>query len=66
MAVTREEFDEWQQLAVTKRLMGQIQADVDRMKDLLIYTDAEDLSEIQGRCKASLNLLNLEYKDLFE
>jgi hypothetical protein len=65
MAVTREEFEEWKQLAVTQRLLKQIQKDVEEMKVLLIHTDSEDLKELQGRCKASMNLLLVEYEDLF-
>lgn len=66
MVVTEQEFEEWKQLPVTKKLMDQIKQDVERMKDLLIFVDTLDLQELQGRCKASLNLLNVEYKDLFE
>lgn len=66
MAVTRDEFDEWKQLPVTQRLMKQIHNDVEKMKELLIHVGAEDLQELQGRCKASMNLLLVEYEDLYE
>lgn len=66
MSITREEFDEWKQLAVTKKLMSRIKIDVDLMKDMLTEVSLDDLKELQGRCKASQNLLNVEYEDLFE
>lgn len=66
MAVTREEFNEWKQLPVTQKLLRQIQEDVDKMKNILVHVGSDDLKEIQGRCKASMNLLNIEYEDLFE
>jgi hypothetical protein len=65
MAVTREEFDQWKEHPVTKRLLRQIQIDVDNMKDMLTDVGLEDLRELQGRCKASVNLLLVEYEDLF-
>ena len=66
MSVTREEFEEWKQLAVTKKLMSQIKKDIDNMKDMLTDVGPDDLKELQGRCKASQNLLLVDYEDLFE
>lgn len=66
MVVTPSEFNEWRENPVTRKLMNQIQKDVDNMKDLLIHVDEENLKELQGRCKASINLLLVEYGDLFD
>ena len=66
MAVTRQDFEEWKQHPVTKRLMDQIQKDVNQMKDLLVFVEAENLQTLQGRCAASTNLLLVDYEDLFD
>ena len=66
MVVTQVEFDEWKQHPVTKKLLDQIRKDVEQMKELLIFVSPEDLESLQGRCAASLNLLNVEYGDLFD
>jgi hypothetical protein len=66
MVVTREEFLEWLELPVTKRLRAQIKKDIDHMQLMLVTVDKEDLQELQGRVKASINLLALEYEDLYE
>lgn len=66
MAVTREVFDDWRQHPVTKKLMAQINEDVEKMKSLLVFVEPENLQGLQGRCAASINLLSVEYEDLFE
>ena len=66
MVVTREEFESWKEHGVTKALMSQIGKDVSLMKDLLMDVSKEDLGELQGRCKASTNLLLVSYEDLFD
>jgi hypothetical protein len=65
-AVTEQEFQEWLELPVTKQLKKQIQKDIDNMQAMLLMCDEEDLKELQGRCRASINLLNVEYGDLYE
>jgi len=66
MAISQTEFDEWKQHPVTKRLLGQIQKDLEQMKDLLMFVPEEDLKHLQGRCAATTNLLLVEYGDLYE
>lgn len=65
-AVTREEFEEWLEHPVTVQLKKQIRKDIQDMQDMLLNISEEDLKELQGRCKASINLLNVEYGDLYE
>lgn len=66
MVVTREEFADWLESPVTKRLKSQIRKDIENMQMMLVTVDKEDLQELQGRVKASINLLALEYEDLYE
>jgi len=66
MAVTRQEFEEWKQHPVTKKLMDQISKDVEQMKNLLVFVEPENLQGLQGRCAASTNLLLVDYEDLFD
>lgn len=66
MVVTRDEFLEWKQLPVTRKLMEQISKDVETMKFMLVSVSQEDLPSLQGRCTASINMLGVEYEDLFE
>ena len=66
MVVTREEFADWLESPVTKRLKAQIRKDIENMQMMLVTVDKEDLQELQGRVKASINLLALEYEDLYE
>lgn len=64
--VTRDEYDQWRQHHVTKALLERVKLDLDQMKDLLIHVDPEDLKDLQGRCKVSLNFINMTYEDLYE
>lgn len=64
--VTQQEFDDWLELPVTKQLKKQIRKDIENMKEMLIDAGFDDLKELQGRVKASVNLLNVEYNDLYE
>jgi len=66
MAVTRNEFDEWKQHPVTRKLLDQISKDVETMKFMLVSVSQEDLPALQGRCTASINMLGVEYEDLFD
>ena len=66
MAVTRDEFAEWMEHPVTKRLKEQIRKDISNMQDMLLTVDEIDLKSLQGRCAASINLLNMEFEDLYE
>jgi len=65
-AVTREEFQEWLEHPVTVQLKKQIRKDISDMQDLLLTIGEEDLKEIQGRCKAAINLLEMDYESLYE
>ena len=65
-ALTREEFEEWLKHPATVQLKKQIRKDVDNMQSMLLSCDEADLKGIQGRCLASINLLNVEYEDLYE
>ena len=65
-AVTREEFAEWQEHPVTKQMKAQIRKDLSDMQDLMLDIAPEDLKELQGRCKAAINLVTLQYEDLYE
>lgn len=64
--VTRDDYANWVEHPVTKRLKDQIRRDVDNMMQMLISVEDYDLKELQGRVKASVNLLNVEYEDLYE
>jgi L-2-hydroxyglutarate oxidase LhgO len=65
-AVTREEFQGWLEHPVTVQLKKQIKKDFENMQAMLLSCDEEDLKELQGRCKAALNLLDMEYESLYE
>lgn len=64
--ITRNEFDEWKQHPVTLALLNRIKEDVITMQDMLVTVEPEDLRELQGRVKACLNLLSVEYESLYE
>ena len=66
MVVTQEEFDNWLESPVTKALKDQIKRDIQRMQDMLIDVDFDNLRELQGRIKASVNLLTVSREDLYE
>lgn len=62
--ITREEFSEWLELAATKAVKAQVQADLTRMTEMLYDADESNLKEIQGRCKACMNFLDIAYEDV--
>lgn len=64
IGITPEEFNNWLELPVTKSLKNQIRRDIDNMKEMLVDVGFDDLKELQGRIRASINLLNVEYGDL--
>lgn len=64
--VTREEFQEWLESPVTKALKERIAKDIDYMKDMLVDCSQDTLQELQGRCKACTNLLNVDYEALYD
>lgn len=66
MAIPREEFADWLEHPVTKRLKEQIKKDISNMQDMLLTVDEVDLKSLQGRCAASINLVNIEFEDLYE
>lgn len=66
MAITREEFQEWQANPVTKRLMQRISKDVEDLKLLAMGISPEDLKELQGRYTVAARILNVEYEELFD
>ena len=65
-AVTREEFQDWLESPVTLQMKKQIKKDVENMQMMLLSCDAEDLKELQGRCKAALALIDMEYESLYD
>lgn len=64
IGVTPEEFNDWLELPATKALKKQIKQDIENMKEMLVDVGFDDLKELQGRIRASINLLNVEYGDL--
>lgn len=67
MAVlTKSEFQNWLENPVTKALKARIKKDIMFMQEMLIEAELEDVKGLQGRCKASINLLDVSYEDLFE
>lgn len=65
-AVTREDFISWNTSPVTKRLKDQIKKDIDNMYEILLHSELDEVKELQGRIKASKNLIDVEYEDLYE
>lgn len=66
MAITKDEFLEWLEHPVTKKLKERIRQDIILMKEMLVEIDEVDLKEIQGRCKAAQRIIDMEYEDLYE
>ena len=66
MAITREEFQEWQANPVTKRLMQRIAKDVEELKLLAMGISPEDLKELQGRYIVAVRILDVTYEELFD
>jgi hypothetical protein len=64
--LTKDEFDDWIVNPGTKALRERIKKDIQYMQDMLVDADLENIKEIQGRCKASQNLLEIAYEDLHE
>ena len=65
--VTREDFANWLEDPVTKRLKEQIKEDVLNMHEMLLEADYDaDLNRLQGRIKACRNLLEVSYEDLYK
>lgn len=64
IGVTPEEFNDWLELPCTKALKKQVRQDIEDMKEMLVSVGFDDLKELQGRIRASSNLLNIEYGDL--
>lgn len=65
-AVTRQEFAEWLEHPVTIQMKKQIRKDIENLKEMLLNVSEEDLAQLQGRCAAAINLVNMEYEDLYE
>ena len=64
--VSSDNFDEWKHHPVTKRLMKMLSTDREAMKEGLVNNTFDDEQEVEGRCRAIVIILNLEYEDLFE
>ena len=62
--ITREEFDSWQELAVTKALKAAIKKDLEQLQGFLVTCDLDSVRELQGRCKTCDALLSVSYEDL--
>jgi hypothetical protein len=63
---TRSEFEDWLQHPITVDLRKQIAKDILNMQEMLIEVEEYDLRHLQGRVKASINLVNVSYEDLYE
>jgi hypothetical protein len=66
VAITREDFQEWQANPVTKRLMQRIARDVEELKLLAMGISSEDLKELQGRYIVATRILDVTYEELFD
>ncbi len=66
MPLTKNEFQEWLEHPATKKLKERIKLDIEYMKNLLVEVDEDGLKEIQGRCRAAQQILDMEYEDLYE
>lgn len=66
MQVSQNEFDEWLENPVTKALKDRIRKDILFMQELLVEVGKDGLEELQGRIKASRNLLEVSREDLYE
>ena len=66
MQVSQDEFDEWLENPVTKALKDRIRKDILFMQELLVEVGKDGLEELQGRIKASRNLLEVSREDLYE
>lgn len=64
--VTEEEFFDWLENPVTKALKDRIRKDILFMQELLVEVGKDGLEELQGRIKASRNLLEVSREDLYE
>jgi len=64
--VSQNEFDEWLENPVTKALKDRIRKDILFMQELLVEVGKDGLEELQGRIKASRNLLEVSREDLYE
>lgn len=65
-AITEQEFKEWLENPVTKQFKARIKRDVEEMKILAMDVSTEDLTNLQGRYKVAMNILNIEYEDIYE
>jgi trehalose-6-phosphate synthase len=65
-AVSREEFQGWLEHPVTVQMKKQIKKDLDNMQAMLLSCDEADLKELQGRAKAAINLIDMEYESLYD
>lgn len=66
MGITKQEFDEWQQNSVTVVLKARIRKDIQLMQDMMLTVEEYDLKQLQGRCLASINLLDIQFEDMFD
>lgn len=65
-AIGREEFLGWLEHPVTIQMKKQIKKDLDNMQMMLLNCEETDLKELQGRCKAALNLIDMDYESLYD
>jgi hypothetical protein len=66
VAITREEFQEWQSHPVTQTFIKRVKRDVEDMKMLAMSVAEEDLKGLQGRFAVAMNILNMEYEDIHD
>lgn len=65
-SVTLETFEEWKHHPITKRLMKQLRADRETMKEGLINNAFDEEQEVKGRCRAIAVILDIDYYDIVE
>ena len=64
--ITIEDFEGWKHHPVTKRLMKQLRADRETMKEGLINNAFDEEQEVKGRCRAIAVILDIDYYDIVE
>ncbi len=62
--VTKEMFDEWMTLPVTKKVFNTLKQEREVLKEGLVYNNYEAEAEVKGMCRAIANFLTIEYEEL--
>lgn len=64
--MTEEEFGNWRQHPVTKMLFSRLQKEVQEKMEGIVKDNYEDPQIVKGYIRAYLNIVNMEYTDLYE